>query len=112
MKKKEIVLILTSIFVISVIWIIFNVYHNLITSTIPETLSKKILPINPDFDTKTIEKMKERKKVSPLFENKTISKVATSSAITPSISPLPSPTITQPISPTITPSPQSGGLLP
>lgn len=112
MKKKEIILIITSVFIISIIWIIFNVYHNLITSTISETLSARILPINPNFDTKTIEKLKKRKKISPIFESKTTSQIATGSAIIPTISSLPSPTIIQLISPTMTPGSQSGGFLP
>lgn len=119
MKKREMVLILSSIFIIAVVWIIFNVYHNSVTSTISEALGIRILPINPNFDTQTIEKLKKRKQVPPVVESRISGKLATESAITPTIPPIPSPSIISPsptipllISPTAIPGTQSGGLLP
>lgn len=98
MKQKTLILILSSIFILVIIWIILNIYHNSITSTISEALSIKIIPINPNFDSNTIEKLKNRKKVSPLFENTSITEENNVGTITP----LPTTTPEQ-ISPTITP---------
>lgn len=67
MKNKDILLLLISIFIIIVAWIIFNIYHSAATSTISKTLNINILPISPNFDTKTIDKLKTRKAVSPIY---------------------------------------------
>lgn len=54
------------IFILS--WIIFSIYHNSATSTISQSLNQNIIPITPDFDSKTIDEIKERENVSPIFE--------------------------------------------
>lgn len=124
MKNKKIILILSSFFIITVFWIISNVYHNSVASTISEALGIRILPISPNFDTKTIEKLKKRESVSSVVENKTPSPITTGSASTPTVSlipsPVPSPTatvllspaISQSISPATITSTPSGGLVP
>lgn len=71
MKQKDILLILISISIIVLAWIGFSIYHNLITSTIPEVLNVQISPIKPTFDTKTISELKTRTKVEPVFELRT-----------------------------------------
>ncbi len=76
MKQKDILLLIISSFALVVFWIIFNVYHNFVTSTIPETLTVQITPINPSFDTKTITTIKQRIPVSPIYNP-----LATQSAI-------------------------------
>ena len=68
MKQKDLVFLVVSAFLIVFSWITFNIYHNYTTSTIPETLGVEIAPINPNFDTQTIERLKNRKKIDPLFE--------------------------------------------
>lgn len=67
MKQKDLLILLTSAFLLVIAWIIFSIYHNSITSTIPKNLNIQIVPISPDFDSKTIEKLKERKNIMPLF---------------------------------------------
>ncbi len=67
MKNREILFLIISTFIIVIAWIGFNIFHNIKTSTIPQNLTIQILPINPNFDTKTIEELKKRKKVQPNF---------------------------------------------
>lgn len=67
MKQKDILLLIISSFALVVFWIIFNAYHNFVTSTIPEALTVQITPINPSFDTKTITALKQRTPVSPIY---------------------------------------------
>lgn len=67
MKQKEILFILSSALLVTIIWVAFNIYHNAITSTISETLAVQIIPIPGKFDTVTIEKLKKRQKITPLY---------------------------------------------
>lgn len=67
MKQKDILLLAISSFALIAAWIMFNIYHNSVTSTISETLSVQISPINPTFDTKTIDAIKQRTQVLPIF---------------------------------------------
>lgn len=99
MKQKDILIILISTFILVVAWIGFNIYHNSVTSTISETLGVRISPINPDFNIKDINALKERKKVTPILD-------ATASLATPSATPTTQPTPSTPTpSPIITPTP-------
>ncbi len=68
MKQKNILIILVFFFVLAVAWIGGNIYHNTATSTISETTNQDISPIAPTFDTKTVNKLKERQKINPSFE--------------------------------------------
>lgn len=68
MKHKDIILLLLSAFIIVIAWIAFSIYHNLATSTTPETLEKEAMQIKSSFDEPTIKKLKERKQVSPLYQ--------------------------------------------
>ncbi len=68
MKQKDIILILALTSIIVLAWIGFSIYHNLATSTISEVQSVNIKPINPTFDTKTIDALKKRDKVFPIYE--------------------------------------------
>lgn len=68
MKQKDILMIIIPLFIFISIWIGFSFYHSIVTSTISETTSKDISPIAPVFDTKTIDKLKERQKITPSFE--------------------------------------------
>jgi len=70
MKHKDIILLLISASFLTVVWVAFNIYHNSVLSTTPEILEKETLPLNPNFDEKTINKLKERKKVSPIYNLK------------------------------------------
>ena len=70
MKHKDIILLLGSTFFVVIVWIIFNIYHNLVVYTIPEVLEKEILPINPAFDQNSISKIKQRSRISPIYDIK------------------------------------------
>lgn len=68
MKRKEILFLLISVFILVFAWIAFSIYHNSVTSTIAEPLGVQISPINPSFDNETFAKLKKRQKIQPLFE--------------------------------------------
>jgi hypothetical protein len=68
MKKNDILLILIPSFVFVLVWVSFSIYHNVVTSTISEPLNIQIAPITPNFDTSTIDSLKNREKVSPIYE--------------------------------------------
>lgn len=77
-------------------WIIFSIYHQAVTSTIPENVSTASQPIPPSFDTNTIRKIESRTVVQPLF-------LAPSGAATPAAQPIePFPTVTSQPTPTTT----------
>jgi len=65
-KNTILILFLTLILVIA--WISLSVYHNSVTSTISKDFEEQVEPINPDFNTKTLEIIKLKKKVEPSFQ--------------------------------------------
>jgi hypothetical protein len=67
MNKNDILLILIPSFIFVLAWIGFSIYHNVITSTISDSLSIQIMPITPTFDTNTIDSLKNREKVTPIY---------------------------------------------
>lgn len=79
MKRGDIILLLSEIFILVVVWIVFNILHNSATSTLPEALTENVLPINPDFDTKTLEGLKTRERVEPIYDLRSI--IATESSL-------------------------------
>lgn len=91
MKHKDIISILVSALLLVIAWVVFNIYHNSVTSTTPEALEKEALIINPDFDEKTINKLKERKRVLPVYDLESPSPTATPTDISPTINPAPPP---------------------
>lgn len=68
MKQKDILLLVVPTFILVVAWIVFSIYHNWGTSTIPEALNIQITPIEGKFDKETIDNLKKREKVLPVFE--------------------------------------------
>lgn len=68
MKQKDILIIIILLFIFTLAWIIGSIYHSAINSTISETTSKNISPISPVFNTKAIDKLKKRQKITPSFE--------------------------------------------
>lgn len=68
MKKNDILILLIPSMLIVIMWVVFSVYHNYITSTIPENLNTQILSISPDFDLKTIENLKKRNVIIPIYQ--------------------------------------------
>lgn len=87
MKQKDLLFIAGFTFLTVLIWIGLGIYHTKVTSTVSQSLEQKIEPIEPQFNTKTIENLKnQRKSVSILPE---IS-LSTPSA-TPTLKPTPTP---------------------
>lgn len=68
MKQKDILIIIILFFIFVLIWIGGSIYHSGVSSTISETTSKDISPIEPVFDTKAIDKLRERQKIIPSFD--------------------------------------------
>jgi hypothetical protein len=87
MKKNQILIILVPSFIFVIAWIGFSVYHNVITSTISDSLSVQIAPIAPDFDTNTIDALKNRLQVTPIYDLGTLAQNSTLQA-SPSATPI------------------------
>jgi hypothetical protein len=90
MKQKDILLILVPSFIVVVAWIIFNIYHSSVSSTISENLNMQIIPISPLFDQKTISAIKKRQQFEPIYQTNTTASIAASPTPQPSPSVLPS----------------------
>lgn len=45
-------------------WIVFDVYHASIDTTIPPDVEEKLSPVVPDFDKNIIQKIKKRQTIS------------------------------------------------
>lgn len=94
MKQKDILFLLISVALLVIAWIVFNIYHNSVTSTISGTLNTNILPISPNFDTATISNLKTREPVVPVFERQKIETPIPTSK-TPAINVIPSPAFSE-----------------
>jgi len=68
MKYKDIIILLVSAFLLVIAWIVFNIYHNSVESTTTDEIKQEIIPITPNFDQATIDKLNERAKISPIYE--------------------------------------------
>lgn len=68
MKQKEFIYFLVPSFILTILWVIFSIYHNHVTSTVEDPLTYQIEPIEGRFDTNTIDAIKNRQKVNPLYE--------------------------------------------
>jgi YbbR domain-containing protein len=84
MKQKDILLIIVPLFILTVLWVMFTIYHNYTTSTIQDPLSIQIVPIEGTFDTKTLDALKQRQSIEPDYES---AKSATVLSPTPTTSP-------------------------
>ncbi|SRR6266581_3100847 len=104
--QKDVLYFTISLFLLVVAWIGFNLYHIWATSTINADLQMQIKPIDPSFDTVTIQNLKTREKIVPVNEI-----TGTQQTISPSVSPTPNSALTPtPIQPeqTATESGQTG----
>lgn len=102
MKQRDILIILVPMFILTVLWVMFTIYHNYTTSTIKDPLSIQIIPIKGTFDIKTLQQLKQRQNINPNYE----------SVSTESVSPTPevaAPTESE-INPTEQPSPTPEGV--
>lgn len=68
MKQKDILIIIILLFIFALVWIGGSIYHSAINSTISENVNQDIVPIVPNFDTKTVDKIKSREKIIPSFD--------------------------------------------
>jgi len=68
MKQKDFLFILIPLFILTVLWVIFSVYHNYVTSTIKDPLTYQIIPIEGKFDTDTLDQLEGRLRVNPSYE--------------------------------------------
>jgi hypothetical protein len=66
--RMDILFLSISMFAMVAMWIAFNIYHEWVTTTISEDLQMQIVPIQPKFDTATLDKLKTRSNPVPLFE--------------------------------------------
>jgi hypothetical protein len=94
MKQKDVVFILASAFFVIIVWIIFDIYHSSISSTISEKLNIQIIPITAGFDLKTIDSIKKRDKVEPLYTTEQTPSLTPSPSVSPNVTTTPTPTIT------------------
>lgn len=67
MKQKDLYYLVLSSFILTLLWVGFNIYDTIATTTISEALQVQIRPINPDFDPTTIQALKKRQQINPTF---------------------------------------------
>ena len=67
MKQKDILFIVILSTIMTIFWIGFNIHHNIVTSTISDTLNIQIQPITGSFDTDTVKRIKSREAISPNY---------------------------------------------
>ncbi len=68
MKQKDIIILIIPSFLLIVAWIIFNIYHSSVSSTISSAVNTQISPIVPSFDMNTVNNLKQRQSVAPLYQ--------------------------------------------
>lgn len=68
MKHKDILMIVIPSFILIIIWVIFSIYHNSVSSTISPALGIQIKSITPEFDMVTLYNLKRRNKVQPIYQ--------------------------------------------
>jgi len=68
MKQKKLAILLVPIFILTILWVIFNVYHSHVDSTIDVPLTTQIIPIEGTFNTDAIDKIKERNRIDAANE--------------------------------------------
>lgn len=68
MKQREFIIILVPLFTLTILWVLFNIYHGFVTSTIKDPLTFQIIPIEGKFDTQEVNRLKQRQRINPLYE--------------------------------------------
>lgn len=99
MKQKDLLILLIPMFLITVLWVIFNIYHNHVSSTITDPLTVQIIPIDGKFNRASLESIKDRKRTEPLFTAPIVEDNQTS----PTPSPIPTAQVTGTASPSAAP---------
>lgn len=85
MKQKDILFLLTAIFLLVLAWISFTVYHSAITSKINKEIIEQTTPITPDFNTFILQGLKTRQHINPLND---FSASVVYTSPTPTVAPL------------------------
>lgn len=67
-KQRELIILLVPLLILTILWVIFNVYHSYVTSTITDPLSYQIIPIEGKFDDETIKQVRGRTRVETLYD--------------------------------------------
>lgn len=67
--RRDVFLLSLLTFVTTVAWIVFDVYHSSVTTTISPEIEEKIVPITPTFDLPLVEGLKRRQKIDPFTTN-------------------------------------------
>ncbi len=73
MGRRDTLLLSILTLITAIGWIVFDVYHASIDTTIPQDVEEKLSPVVPNFDKNIIQKIKKRQAVSPLESSATIS---------------------------------------
>ena len=111
MKQRDLLIIIVPIFILTILWVMFTIYHNSTTSTIEDPLTIQIIPISGQFDLKTLDSLKNRTKVEPEYESGlTVNQLSPTPVpptptlktpeVSPSIEPSTTPEVTLEVSPT------------
>lgn len=79
MREKDLIFLAVSYFLLVVIWLVFSIYHNSVTSNIPQALEIQVSPIAPSFDEKAIRQLKQRENIPASFEATSSGEVKVSS---------------------------------
>lgn len=91
MNQKNLITLLVLIVIVVTALVGSNIYHSAVTSTIPEILAIQVKPINPTFQTKVLDELKKRTKVSPQLNAPPPVITPTPAAQTPLVRPSPTP---------------------
>lgn len=86
MGRRDVLLLSFLTFITAIAWIVFDVYHASVTSTIPQEVETQLAPVTPKFDTEVIEKIRRRENIEPFGSENAIVPVKTttsSATITP-----------------------------
>jgi len=99
MKKNDFIFLLVSTTIMIFAWIIFNLIHISKTSTVTDLQNQQIQPIQPNFDTKTIDALNQRQYIDPLYQFQSTEASQTAIRTLPSL--IPTPTISVVLSPPV-----------
>lgn len=72
MKRRDILFLLISGAVLTILWIIFTILHQAVSTTISDDVSQQIAPITSKFDRKIIDALKKRPVISPEYNLKNV----------------------------------------
>lgn len=68
MNQKDLIKLLTFASIAVFAWIVFNVLHSRLSTTISEEVSMQISPITPSFNTQDVSLLKNRLQIQPILQ--------------------------------------------